>query len=482
MPKGLLLAAVFVILLFTLYTPSVAYTDSSISQAGLLTSIGNAIKSVVTSVVNTVKAVVTTISNAISPPKTTPTTTTTTTQKPTTTTTTTTTTPTNKDSTDTTKKDTTGDGDKKDTPDDNTCKTNCGGGGGGGGSTIIDKAVDWFANLLKPPAPKQTALTATDVDFSGATPFDDKTGNQTKKENPIKGAVIGGLSALGGLFVAKLQSDVSAAKGLGKALYLNGKEEAKYQSSLWGAVAKGDLKGAAQIYIAKKTEEVNKLVNTVKEHANEIFFAFVVGVAVGVAIMTAGVGSPLSIAIIAAGAAYTGYALNKTYTPLLQNVDKACSLNGCGDGNKALDSLNDQARADVVIFGAGVAGGVVGGGAVGAMPKGAKLNVFSKGFESSEGPVKFSRGSLDHFTNEVRPGSPTLKNGLPNTRLNQVKGAMGVKTDGEVSSLIQQTLSTGQKQPYTSEITNYVKVFPDGTKMTVGVDAAGEIKTVIATT
>ncbi|MEM5814253.1 MAG: hypothetical protein QXD77_00345 [Candidatus Aenigmatarchaeota archaeon] len=379
MQRGLLLTALFVILLFTLYTPSVAYTEGSNNQEGLLSGIISTINKVVTTVTNVVKTVVTTVGNIVSPPKPPsspssppPTMTTTTAPK---TQTTDTGKYTNTGTKDTGSKDTSG----KDTGNKDT-GTNTGsgssGGGEGGSGGLFSGITNWFTSLLNPPK-TGTVLTATDVDFSGATPFDGKTGAQEKKNNPLTAAVAGGLSALAGWGLGIYQaakdysplfnSVASAYEGAGKALVMNAKSAAEFWGSVGSDVVNGNFSGAVGKIGAAANDAYNGLAKIVDEHKSEIIMAAAVAAAAAFTIVTLGTGSPVSIAIIAGAAAYTGYYVATTYPPLLQNVDKACGWGNCSDGGQAMKELNGTLATDGVITLAGLAGGAAGGAAGGVV-------------------------------------------------------------------------------------------------------------------
>ena len=80
----------------------------------------------------------------------------------------------------------------------NVCVSGGGGGGGGGdGSGSSGGIVGWFKNLLVPQKPATAALGAkTEADFSGAAPFDGNTGARAAS-NPLAAATTGLLALTG---------------------------------------------------------------------------------------------------------------------------------------------------------------------------------------------------------------------------------------------------------------------------------------------
>ncbi len=91
---------------------------------------------------------------------------------------------------------------------------------------------------------------------------------------------------------------------------------------------------------------------------------------------------------------------------------------------------------------------------------------------------KLTEKSLYHLMKELRGPRP-LKNGEPNTRLNQIKMLFNVKTDEEVLELIQKTLKSGKIIKKDPQTVNF-KMIINGKEFIVGVDPTQNvIKTVI---
>jgi len=415
MRKAVALAALALVVLIVIYLPSVAYDESqglqdasksssssksSVSSffSGAAKAVSNAVKTVINTIVNTVAKIIspppapapvtktvaptpapTPVTKTVTPPTPAPTPTPTPTPKP--------------------------------TPAPVTVtptKTSGNSGGGGGGSTgggssdsgsvapaPSSPLEDVYNYFFKPSAPttQRSAVTLS----ASATPITGNVGVKTQQPNKTASAadaLIGGISALGGLALAnytkakasssEFNSFASTFEGMAKAATVTVKNQYDFASSVVGSVAKGDLKGAAEKVSTAAMNQFDKVAKVINDHKQEIVTAFVIGAAVGFTIVTLGAAAPVAAIVIGgAVAAYGVYTLAdyaaKTYPPLYQEIDKTCSFTGCSDGGKALNALEDQRMSDVAIIGSGIMGGLAGGAAGGAVTGALKGGVLKGG-------------------------------------------------------------------------------------------------------
>ncbi|MEM7817808.1 MAG: hypothetical protein QXL81_03235 [Candidatus Aenigmatarchaeota archaeon] len=164
-------------------------------------------------------------------------------------------------------------------------------------------------------------------------------------------------------------SFTGALSGLGKAISGFAHDQWNYWSSVGDSVMKGDLKGAGEKLVAGALSAGAFVVDTVKNHWQEI----VVGVAIGAALVVAapiaipaiatalGVSAGTVTAVVtAAGVAAVGYYAASRYGPILNEINDSCDWRGATDRCGQLRSeLGQNALADGAILGGSIGLGKV---------------------------------------------------------------------------------------------------------------------------